>query len=256
MPSIFAFPVKGGGGKRPPLIASASGSVDQMKCFTPAAFAARTAFAACRRSSVPGCQKLVTRKTPCAPSRAARIASGRSRSASTTSSASARCFAGSRVRARTLNTPRSCRARTTAPPCCPVAPKTAMVLRVFDDMISPSVSDLCRGRWSETCTSDRRSCRLEQLQPVDFNLRSGEAGDFHRQADVQALGVGESDVLDAEEPEEHAHIRRLRVFRRARVQAAARGEDIRLFSPEQADRAALGVTEGHAGARDMVEVGL
>src|SRR5882724_3391259 len=139
MLSIFALPLKCGSGKRPPLIASASGSVDQMKCFTPASFAARTALAACRRSSVPGCQKLVTRKTPCAPSRAARIASGRSRFASTTSSASARCFAGSRVRARTLNTPRSCRARTTAPPCCPVAPKTAMVLRVFDDMISPSV---------------------------------------------------------------------------------------------------------------------
>src|SRR6267378_890215 len=193
MSSILALPLKCGSGKRPPLIALASGSVDQMKCFTPASFAARTALAACRRSSVPGCQKLVTRKTPCAPSRAARIASGRSRFASTTSSASARCFAGSRVRARTLNAPRSCRARTTAPPCCPVAPKTAMVLRGFDDMISPSVSDLC--------------CRLEQLQPVDFNLRSGEAGDFHRWADVQALGVGESDVLDAEEPEEHAHIR-------------------------------------------------
>jgi len=51
-----------------------------------------------------------------------------SKSASTTSSASSRCWPGLRVRARTLNCPPTCRARTTAPPCCPDAPITAISL--------------------------------------------------------------------------------------------------------------------------------
>src|SRR5882757_5596973 len=99
------------------------------------------AASACFCSSVPGSRALVTRKTPCAPANAAFSVSGRSRSASTTSSARLRCLLGSRVSARTANWPWACRARTTAPPCCPVAPITAMSFLVFD-MCSPPMSGL------------------------------------------------------------------------------------------------------------------
>src|SRR5439155_22406263 len=44
---------------------------------------------------------------------------------------------GLRVRARTLNCPWACRARTTAPPCCPVAPITAISFLLLDDMSVP-----------------------------------------------------------------------------------------------------------------------
>src|ERR1700676_784114 len=64
--SILALPVKWGTSNLPPLIASTLGSVDQIKCLTPASLAARTAAVACFSSSVPCSQKLVTRKTPCA----------------------------------------------------------------------------------------------------------------------------------------------------------------------------------------------
>ena len=74
--STLALPVKWGTWNLPPLIASTSGSVDQTTCFTPASLAARTAAVACLRSSVPCSQKLVTRKTPCAPSNAASRVSG------------------------------------------------------------------------------------------------------------------------------------------------------------------------------------
>src|SRR5438876_3445519 len=133
--SILALPVKWGTLNLPPLIASTSGSVDQIKCLTPASLAARIAAVACLRSSAPPCaQKLVTRKTPCAPSNAALSVSGLSKSASTTSSASSRCSPGLRVRARTLNWPLAWRARTTPPPCCPVAPITAINFLLLDDM--------------------------------------------------------------------------------------------------------------------------
>src|SRR6266545_3969906 len=70
--SILALPVKWGTLNLPPLIASTSGSVDQIKCLTPASIAARIAAVACLSSSAPPyAQKLVTRKTPCAPSNAA-----------------------------------------------------------------------------------------------------------------------------------------------------------------------------------------
>src|SRR6266852_227747 len=125
--SIFALPVKWGTLNLPPLIASTSGRVDQIKWLTPASIAARIAAVACLNSSAPPyAQKLVTRKTPCAPSNAALSVSGLSKSASTTSSASSRCLSGLRVSACTLNCPRACRARTTPPPCCPVAPMTAI----------------------------------------------------------------------------------------------------------------------------------
>src|SRR5712691_7006655 len=132
--STLALPVKWGTWNLPPLIASTSGSVDQIKCLTPASLAARTAAVACLSSSVPSSQKLVTRKTPCAPSNAALRVSGRFKSALTTSSARPRCLSGLRLRARTLNWPPACRARTTPPPCCPVAPITAISFLLLDNM--------------------------------------------------------------------------------------------------------------------------
>jgi hypothetical protein len=65
--STLALPVKGATLNLPPLIASTSGSVDQMKCVTPASKAARTAAAACLPSSASFSQKLVTRNTRCRP---------------------------------------------------------------------------------------------------------------------------------------------------------------------------------------------
>ena len=59
--SILALPVKWGTWSLPPLIASTSGSVDQIKCLTPASLAARTAAVARSSSSVPSSQKLVTK---------------------------------------------------------------------------------------------------------------------------------------------------------------------------------------------------
>src|SRR5882724_7857711 len=135
--SILALPVKWGTSNLPPLIASTLGSVDQTKCLTPASLAARTAAVACLSSSVPFSRELVTRKTPCAPSNAALRVSGRFKSALTTSSASSRCFSGLRVRARTLNWLLACRARNTEPPCCPVAPITAINFLLLDDMSIP-----------------------------------------------------------------------------------------------------------------------
>src|SRR5438105_9130830 len=135
--SILALPVKWGTSNLPPLIASTLGRVDQTKCLTPASLAARTAALACLSSLIPASRKLVTRKTPYAPLNAASSVSGRSRSALTTSSASWRCLSGLRVRARTLNSPLACRARTTPPPCCPVAPVTAINFLLLDDMSIP-----------------------------------------------------------------------------------------------------------------------
>src|SRR5438034_7269630 len=114
-----------------------------MRCLTPASLAARTAAVACLSSSAPfSWKKLVTRKTPCASSNAALRVSGRFKSASTTSSASSRCLSGLRVRARTLNPSLACRARTTPPPCCPVAPITATNFLLLDDMSVPRCSSL------------------------------------------------------------------------------------------------------------------
>src|SRR6516165_6841230 len=59
-----ALSVKCGTSIAPPLIVSTSGSVDQMKCCTPASFATFTAASACLDSSRPASQALVTRKTP------------------------------------------------------------------------------------------------------------------------------------------------------------------------------------------------
>src|SRR5882672_7348818 len=132
--STLALPVKWGTWSLPPLIASTSGRVDQTKCLTLASLAARTAAVAWLTSSVPFSQKLVTRNTPFAPSNAAVRVSGRFKPAWMTSSASSLCLAGFRVRARTLNCLLARRARTTAPPCCPVAPTTAISFLSLDDM--------------------------------------------------------------------------------------------------------------------------
>src|SRR5882762_9807687 len=121
-----------------------------MKCLTPASLAARTAAIACLSSSAPFSRKLVTRKTPCAPSNAALRVSGRFKSASTTSSASSRCLPGLRLRARTLNLLLACKARATPPPCCPVAPITATNFLLLDDMSIPRCSSLSQSRSRNT----------------------------------------------------------------------------------------------------------
>src|SRR5881296_4153614 len=133
--STLALLVKCGTWNLPPLIASTSGSVDQTTCLTPASLAACTAAAPCLRSSVPSNEDVVTRNTPYAPLKAAARVSGRFKSASTTSSASSRCLSGLRVSARTLNCPRACRARRTPPPCCPVAPITAISFLLLDNTL-------------------------------------------------------------------------------------------------------------------------
>src|SRR5688572_30604713 len=113
-----------------------SSSVDQITCFAPTSFAARAMFAAWAISfSGEKCsQKLVTAKTPCAPAKARRRLSTSSRSAATTSAPGRRAFSGLRVRARTAKPPlgSSRMARTRPPPWAPVAPATAMSLRMAD----------------------------------------------------------------------------------------------------------------------------
>src|SRR5881296_1346853 len=133
--STLALLVKCGTWTLPPLIASTSGSVDQTTCLTPASLAACTAAAPCLRSSVPSSQEVVTRNTPCGPLNAAAMVSGRFKSASVTSSAR-RCLPGLRVSSRTLNRPPAWRARTTPPPCCPVAPTTAISFCSLEDMFT------------------------------------------------------------------------------------------------------------------------
>src|SRR5258705_2547368 len=133
--SILALPVKWGTLNLPPLIASTSGSVDQIKCLPPVSLAARMAAVACLSSSRPASRKLVTRKTPCAPSNAALSVSGLAKSASTTSSARSRYLSALRVTARTLNWPLAWRARTTPPPCWPVAPITAISFLLLDNTL-------------------------------------------------------------------------------------------------------------------------
>src|SRR5687767_14194022 len=79
-------------------------------------------------------QKLVTAKTPCAPAKARRRLSTSSRSAATTSAPGRRAFSGLRVIARTAKPPlgSSRMARARPPPWAPVAPVTAMSLRMED----------------------------------------------------------------------------------------------------------------------------
>src|SRR6516164_9996932 len=99
--STRAFPVKCTTLRRSPVSFSLSGSVDQIRCSTPAARAACTAALpiSVSRGIWAGSQKLVTTKAPCAPASAERRLLGSSRSAWTTSTprtANARpgCVAG------------------------------------------------------------------------------------------------------------------------------------------------------------------
>src|SRR6267378_240909 len=75
-------------------------------------------------------------------------------------------------------------------------------------------------------------------------------------ADRQSFSIDELHVRDAEEGQEVANVRGLRVARRAFVNSAACREHIGLLAGEQSDRALLRVLEGDPGARDMVEVRL
>src|SRR6185437_9849376 len=88
--------------------------------------------------------------------------SGRSRSALTTSSASSRCLSGLRVRARTLNSPLACRARTTPPPCCPVAPITAISFLLLDNMFIP----FCSSPYCRSTLPRRAACLLRAVNDI------------------------------------------------------------------------------------------
>ena len=132
------------------MYARVSGSVDQTTCLTPAAFAAFAMARACARSrsTETYSQNAVTKNAPCAPSSAFSTLASSSRSAVTISAPrAASAFAGSepglRVTARTANSPpgSSRMARARPPPCCPVAPTTAMI---FFSVIARG--SLCRSR--------------------------------------------------------------------------------------------------------------
>src|SRR5450755_686145 len=191
--SILALPVKWGTSNLPPLIASTSGSVDQTKCLTPASLAARTAAVACLNSSVPFSRKLVTRKTPCASSNAALRVSGRFKSASTTSSASSRCLPGLRLRARTLNWLLACRARTTPPPCCPVAPITATNFLLLDDMSVPRCSSLSQSLRRNTLLEETGESGADAQEYNDPEYRHDQS---QRQTAREHQEVNEQNVDD------------------------------------------------------------
>src|SRR5712664_3147389 len=133
--STCALPLKCITLRRPPLSFSTSGSVDQIRCSTPASRAALTAAAPISSSRSPwaGSQKLVTTNAPAAPLNAATRLPGSSRSAWTTStsraaSARAASLAGLRLATRTLNSPWASNAFTTLPPWRPIPPMTLMTL--------------------------------------------------------------------------------------------------------------------------------
>src|SRR5579871_5001344 len=103
--------------------------------------------------------------------------------------------------------------------------------------------------------------KLRGREAVDLRVRPGDRLLLARFADREAFGVDELHFAHAEEAEEVADVRRLGVVRLAgasyiAIYAAARGEHIDFLAGQEADRAVRGVAEGHAGARDVVEVGL
>ena len=121
MPLTVALLVKWATLSEPPEISSTLGSVDQMKCSTPMAFAASTTAVPWATSSTWGpAQESVLANTPYAPSSAALSVSGLVRSAATTSSPSPSALSGLRVKARTLKSLWAWRALTTPPPWAPV----------------------------------------------------------------------------------------------------------------------------------------
>src|SRR3990172_2059998 len=85
---------------------------------------------------------------------------------------------------------------------------------------------------------------LLRREPADCALRRGKRLVSRRLAEREPFSVDELDVGDAEEGEEVAHVRRLRVGGRAGVLAAARSEKLGLLAGQEADRALLGVLEG------------
>src|SRR5258707_5872708 len=92
--------------------------------------------------------------------------------------------------------------------------------------------------------------RQQAFDPAPGLRQCGVAAGFaHR----QPFSIDELHVRDAEEGEEVAHVRGLRVAGRALVEAAARGEDVGLLAGQQPDRTFLRVAEGDADARDVVE---
>jgi hypothetical protein len=59
----------------------------------------------------------------------------------------------------------------------------------------------------------------------------------------QPFGVDELDVRDTEEAQEIADVRGLRIERRARIDAAARRDDVGFLPGEQPDRTLLGIAK-------------
>jgi len=113
-----------------------SSNVDQMTCCSPACCAACAIAraSAISRSAEKWSQKNVTQYAPYAPAKARSRLAASSTSAATTSApsaASARALSelASRVSARAVNGPfaSAMMARTSPPPCAPVAPTTAMI---------------------------------------------------------------------------------------------------------------------------------
>src|SRR6185437_1675971 len=155
-----------------------SSSVDQMTCFTSMAFAASAWFLACAYSfSGEKCsQKLVRQKTPYAPAKARFRPAASSKSAATTSAPSlARALALSEfislVNARAIKvfSGSLAIARTSPPPCIPVAPTTAMIF--FSAMRNPLKKGVQTGRRQlhddPTTDLDRLPCHPSSILAHD-----------------------------------------------------------------------------------------
>src|SRR5215472_2867925 len=152
--------------RRPPLILSQSGSVDQTRCFTPAEYAARTAAVpiSVSRCICVGSQKFVTTKAPYAPSNGKRRLVASSKSPLMTStprllSALAAAPTGSRLTTRTVNLPEASNASTTPPPCFPLPPITAIT--GFAIVCSPLLGVQSRGTDRYNLKFLSRNCHRE-----------------------------------------------------------------------------------------------
>src|SRR5688572_24705624 len=104
----------------------------------------------------------------------------------------------------------------------------------------------------------RASSRERQLlagQTVELGGGGGYGGVGGFGAEAELLGADEGDVVDADDAEHRAQMRLLAVHECGRalaVEAAAGLDDDRLRVLDQALGAGRGVTEGDAGAQDMV----
>src|SRR5713101_9341073 len=100
-------------------------------------------------------------------------------------------------------------------------------------------------------------CReLGRNETTDFTLRPGKRGGLARLVDGEAFSIDELDIGHAEEAQELAHVRGLRVARRALIQAAAHREHVHLLASQQADWPVNGIAESDTGAGDVVEIRL